>query len=160
MARSFIILKTFVTIVTWRGKNFFESFGTNDRLYQDRGTSMIITRVIFAARKPTALRLRVSRALGMAARPSEAGRRRNEPESRGRTEGQRHGRRSATVRAAAGAARSRVPGSGSACLLLRTASLETGDPGHPAVLRSGVVAEQESLRLARLSGGLSLLGQR
>lgn len=113
----------------------------------------------FACRKSAALRLRLPGALGMAARSSEAGRRRDESESRWRTEDERRGRRSVEMRTAAGAARTCIPGSGPTRLLLRAFGIKIGDPGHPAFLRIGVVAEQESFQLARLSGGLSRPGR-
>lgn len=62
------------------------------------------------------------------------------------------------MRAAAGAARTGLPRSGPARFLHRAPSPETGDPGHPAFLRPGVVAEQKSFRPARLPGGLSRSG--
>jgi len=94
----------------------------------------------------------------MAARSSEAGRRRDEPESRWWTEDERHGQRSIEMRAAAGATRTCIPGSRSTRLLFRAFDIKIGDPGHTAFLRAGVVAEQKSFQLARLSGGLSRPG--
>lgn len=94
----------------------------------------------------------------MAARPPEAGRWRDEPESRRWTKNERCGRRSAEMRATARAARTGLPGSGPTCLLHRAPGPEIGYPGYPALLRPGIMAEQESFRSARLPGGLSRPG--
>jgi len=94
----------------------------------------------------------------MVAQPSETSRRRDEPKSWGWTKDERRGRRTIEMRATARAARTGFPRSGPARLLHRAPDLEIGDPGYPTLLRSSVVAEQESFRSTRLPGGPSYPG--
>jgi len=94
----------------------------------------------------------------MAARPPEAGWRRDEPKSRRWTKNERCGWWSVEMRATARAARTGLPGSGSARLLHRAPGPEIGYSGHPALLCAGIMAEQESFWPAWLPGGLSRPG--